>query len=153
MRFSELMVGVGVADLLADLTWDGARRDRFAFDEATGEVRQELVDPDLRVVEDIPTSWLFNAQWTSGQWLLAADHGRFDQLASWHLGAEWWTSPRLALRGGLELDQRDLPQAGLGIGLRGLRGPRLGLDVGLRTHSRSVSGERGLSLALAVVLE
>ncbi len=153
VRWRTLEIGAGVADLLADLSFDGARRDHYVHDVAARRTTHEVLATDQRVTSDIPASWLVNASWELGGWLIAADARHEPGGTGWHLGAERWTRAGVALRGGLELDQRDALQGGAGIGLRSLGGSRLGLDLGLLTQSRTVSGERVLSVGIALVLQ
>ena len=55
----------------------------------------------------------------------------------------------LALRGGILTDERAQVQYAWGLGL-GLS--RLWLDLGFQTHSRTITGERGLILATSLAL-
>lgn len=150
LRWRAFELGAGVADLFADLHWDHGRIDRIVYDELRDDFVQERLAGDRRITTTIPRSWRLDARWRAdARSLLATDLSGGPGGTSWHLGGERWVRDDLALRAGIERDRRSQWQAGLGVGYRL---GAVGFDLGLRTHSRNVRGDRMAELGLALVL-
>lgn len=148
-RYKRVEVGFGVADLFAQLQWDKARQERWTWDDVDGGFVETLVAEETSVTTEIPESWTANLSYNHDNLLLAADVGGGPGGESFHAGAELWATPMTAVRGGLSVDERGKLQFGWG---GGVRFSRFGLDLGMATHSRNLSGIRDISVGLGLVL-
>lgn len=149
LRWSRFEFGAGIADLLADLHWDRARIDRIVYDDLQDDFVQESLPGDRRITTTLPRSWRLNTLWRADpRMVVATDLSGGPGGTSWHLGGERWVRDHVAVRAGLERDRREQWQAGAGVGLRW---SAIGIDVGLRSHSRNVAGDRMVEMGLALV--
>jgi hypothetical protein len=139
--------GIGINDLVHEVTWRGDV-DTIRFNPITNDLDTVPGPENIRFDGSFPITWNASAAFRPGPWLLAASLVKTVGDPSLHLGAErrfgWW-----ALRGGGFMDNRQLPQASAGAGVRlGV----VGVDMGLATHSRTLTGERGVEMAISLVL-
>jgi hypothetical protein len=141
-------VGLGLRDIGSQVRWSSTEVERTVLDEATGEmVTTTLADGEAYTTR-LPLQTAVNVGWTGGTTVLAADVVTSEWGTSFHAGAERHFGP-LALRGGLLTDDRSKMQFawGAGIGVA-----RMWVDVGFQTHSRSITGERGLTLGTSLAI-
>jgi hypothetical protein len=139
--------GVGVNDVGATLTWKDTKVRQFVFDTTTNQVRDTVIADHVQSKTKLPVSYIANVSYHMGTGLTLGgdivDNGRGTTV---HVGAELRLGV-LALRGGVSRDTRKKMQFGAGTGLR--LGP-FGLDVGLWTHSNSLSNARGVTMATSL---
>jgi len=142
-----LQVGLGINDVGATITWPKAKIDTFYYDTTTQNVQHFTVDSGVETKTKIPVSYLLNGTYTlpTGTTVGAAilDNGRGTTV---HIGGEQRVGP-LAVRAGIERDERHKIEFGWGGGLRFLF---LSLDVGFVTHSSSLSNSRGVTMATSI---
>lgn len=151
LRWRAWELGAGASDLGAEMTWDRGRIQRYDYDSDRDDFTDEVVAEDVRIETPIPTTWRIDLTHRTGAKrtvTASIDNGAGD--TAYHLAAEEWVRPWLAVRGGLERDPRGLFQIGAGVGIR--RGP-IGFDLGVRTHARNVRGDRVGELGLSLVLD
>lgn len=142
-------VGLGVNDLGATLTWAATHVDTVFFDTvaAADSFISRQVANRVSTKTKIPVTYVANAalelgtNTTAGAEVLNNGRGTTIQI-----GVEQRVGP-LALRGGVERDQRKRVQLGWGTGVR--FGP-FSLDVGFLTHSSSLSNARGITMATSI---
>lgn len=140
-------VGFGINDIGATLTWPDTRVDRDTFDTAANNFGSGLVANHVSTKTKLPVTYVANASLdmgtntTFGAMLLNNGRGTTIQM-----GVEQRIGP-LALRGGVQRDQRKRIQLGWGTGVR--FGP-FGLDVGFATHSGALSTARGITMASSI---
>lgn len=140
-------VGFGVNDIGATLTWSDTRVDSVHYDSAANQISSSFVVNHVRTKTRLPVTYVVNASLelgtntTAGAMVL--DNGRGSTI---QLGVEQRIGP-LALRGGVQRDQRKRVQLGWGAGVR--LGP-FGLDVGFATHSSSLSNTRGITMGTSI---
>ena len=140
-------VGAGVDDIGAKLKWPHVKVQRFLYDTATNKIVDSLLVSDTTGRTKLPITYIANAalHMTTGT-TVGGDVINSGRGTVIHVGVEQLTGP-LALRAGVSRDQRKKMQFGVGAGLR--LGP-LGLDVGLFTHSNSLSTQRAITMATAI---
>jgi hypothetical protein len=140
-------IGFGVNDIGATLTWSSTRIERDTFDTATDQVVRTTLATAQQTKTRLPVTYVANASLelgtntTAGAMVLNNGRGTSIQL-----GVEQRVGP-LALRGGVQRDQRKRVQLGWGGGLR--FGP-FSLDVGFLTHSSSLSNARGITMGTSI---
>jgi hypothetical protein len=143
-RMGALDVGLGLRDLGSSVRWN-----KTIVRHTT--LRDSLVtDPDVTepYTFRIPTQTTLNVGWTGSRTVLAADLTTSSWSTAVHVGAEQRLGA-LALRGGVLTDERSRVQYACGLGL-GVS--RLWVDLGLQTHNRSITGERGLTLGTSLAI-
>lgn len=146
-RSNNIDVGVGVRDLGSTMHWGRSVIERAWWDASANAIRTELRESDASYIQRLPTQTTFNMAWTGGPTVLAADVSTSRLGTHLHFGAERRLGP-LAVRGGMLTDDHGLQYAGgLGFGVE-----RLWLDVGVQTHSRTLTGERGVTLGTSIAL-
>ncbi|HEU5261569.1 MAG TPA: hypothetical protein VFU41_09130 [Gemmatimonadales bacterium] len=139
-------LGVGVNDIGATLTWSDTRRDSLLYD-ALGDSLYTVLDTNhVQTKTKLPVSYVANIAYTVGNTTLGANVLDAGRGSSVHVGGEQRIGV-VVLRGGIARDQRKRIEFGWGGGLR--FGP-LSLDVGFWTHTRSLSNERGITMATSV---
>ena len=149
LRWRDWEFGAGVADLFADLSWGNGDLERVVYDDTTDGIEQITVADGVEIESEIPISWRLNGVWRpDARTLSAVELSGGPGGTSVHAGGERWINARVALRGGLERDRREQWQAGAGVGLRFAR---VGFDLGIRSHSRNVRGEREVEMGLSLV--
>ncbi len=140
-------VGFGINDIGAKLTWPDTRVDRDTFDTAANNFGSGLVANHVSTKTKLPITYVANASLemgtntTFGAMLLNNGRGTSIQM-----GVEQRIGP-LAVRGGVQRDQRKRIQLGWGTGVR--FGP-FSLDVGFATHSGALSTARGITMASSI---
>jgi hypothetical protein len=121
--------------------------DRDTFDTAANNFGSGLVANHVSTKTKLPITYVANASiemgtnTTFGAMLLNNGRGTTIQM-----GVEQRIGP-LAVRGGVQRDQRKRIQLGWGTGVR--FGP-FGLDVGFATHSGALSTARGITMASSI---
>jgi hypothetical protein len=140
-------VGVGVNDLVHEVTWTGDI-DTIRLNRATNDIETVAVAEDVDFEGSFPITWNVSLAYRPSRWVFAATLMKNVGDPSVHLGAERWLG-RWALRAGGSLDNRQLPQFAGGTGVRL---GAVGIDMGLSTHSRTITGERGLEMAFSLAL-
>jgi hypothetical protein len=120
---------------------------RFLYQTTTNKFVDSVVVADTTDQTKLPITYIANAalHMTTGT-TVGGDVINSGRGTVVHVGVEQLTGP-LALRAGVSRDQRKKMQFGVGAGLR--LGP-LGLDVGLFTHSNSLSTQRAITMATAI---
>lgn len=147
-RRGHLDYGLGFRDLGSRVHWSSVEVGHAYLDEATDEVVTESWTSEAGYTVRVPIQTTLNAAWTGLSTVVAADLTTSRWGTGLHLGAERRVGP-LALRGGLSsVSQEGVQYAwGVGVGLS-----RLWLDFGFQTHSRSFTGERGLTFGTSLAL-
>jgi len=141
-------LGVGLNDVgNTSITWKGATHKLFFLDDQSAFI-DSTVARRTEVKTEIPMTFVANVGVESGGFVLGAALVTGLGGTEYRAGGERWLGP-VALRGGLGLDTRHIVQFGWGAGVRL---GSVGLDVGLATHSASISGERGLRLATSLAI-
>ncbi|HLZ46449.1 MAG TPA: hypothetical protein VKQ05_12305 [Gemmatimonadales bacterium] len=140
-------VGAGADDIGATLKWPHVKVQRFLYETTTNKFVDSVVVADTTDQTKLPITYIANAalHMTTGT-TVGGDVINSGRGTVVHVGVEQLTGP-LALRAGVSRDQRKKMQFGVGAGLR--LGP-LGLDVGLFTHSNSLSTQRAITMATAI---
>jgi hypothetical protein len=140
-------VGLGVNDIGAQLTWSDTKVQNVSYVTTTGKIVTALATNHVETTTKLPITYIANAALRMGTGTTVGgdviNSGRGTVI---HVGVEQRTGP-FAVRGGVSRDQRKKMQFGFGGGLR--FGP-LGLDVGLFTHSNSLSPQRAITMATAI---
>ncbi len=140
--------GLGVNDLVHAVTWR-VDVDTVRVDPATNDVTTIPGPRDTRIDGAFPVSWNASIAYRAARdWTVAATLLRTVGDPEVHVGAEKWLG-LVALRAGSFLDTMRQIQGSAGAGVR-LGG--LGLDLGLSTHSRTLTEERGLEMGLSLSL-
>jgi len=140
-------VGFGINDIGATLTWPDTRVDRDTFDTIQNKFVSTQVANHVSSKTKLPVTYVANAildmgtNTTAG--LMILNNGRGTTI---QIGVEQRVGP-LALRGGVQRDQRKRVQLGWGTGVRF---GAFGLDVGFATHSGSLSTARGITMATSI---
>lgn len=150
LRWRDWEFGAGVSDLFADMTWSRGDLQRYDYDPERDELIDTVVVDDGEIRTAIPTSWRLDVtQRPSITRTIGASVLNGAGETTFHLGAEEWVLPWLALRAGFERDARGLWQIGGGIGMRGAG---IGFDLGARTHALNVRGDRVGEIGMSLVL-
>ena len=139
-----LEIGLGITDLGATLSWARTRVDTLAWDGDSNQVIDSTLARDVETKTRLPVSTIANAVYglPTGTVLRGGVlRNRRGTLLS--LGADQRLGV-FTLRGGLVRDQRKRIQYAWGGGVR--LGP-VGFDLGFFTHSRSLSEQRGITMA------
>jgi hypothetical protein len=140
-------VGFGVNDIGAELTWSDTKIQRFVFDTAGDSIATSLLANHVATKTKLPITYIANAALRMGTGtILGADVVNSGRGVVIHVGAEQRYGP-FAVRGGVSRDQRKKMEFGVG---GGLRFASIGLDVGLWTHSNSISTKRGVTMATSI---
>jgi len=145
-------IGVGVNDIGATITWPDTRLDSAFYQDSTVAGDGPMVSYSKPVANHVetktklPVSYVANLAYTVGKTTLGADVLNTGRGSVVHIGGEQRIG-LFAVRGGVARDQRKRLEFGFGGGVR-LGG--LGLDVGLWTHSNSLSNERGITMATSL---
>lgn len=139
--------GFGVNDLVHEVTWTGDI-DTIRFNAATNDLETIPGPENVKFDGNFPITWNASLAYRPGRWVLAATLLKNVGDATLHLGAERWFG-RWALRGGGYLDSQQNPQYAGGAGVRM---GAVGVDMGLQTHSRTITGERGVEMAFSLAL-
>jgi hypothetical protein len=136
-------IGFGVNDIGATITWPDTRLDS-AFYHDSGY--SKLVANHVETKTKLPVSYIANLAYSVGNTTLGADVLNTGRGSVVHVGGEQRLG-LFAVRGGVARDQRKRIEFGLG---GGVRFGGLGLDVGLWTHTNSLSNERGITMATSL---
>jgi hypothetical protein len=140
-------VGIGVNDLGAELTWSDTKIQRIQYDAGGDSVSVSTTANHVETKTKLPVSYLANAAIRMGTGTTVGgdvfNAGRHTVI---HVGAEQRWGP-FALRGGVARDQRKKMQFGFG---GGIRMGAFGLDVGVFTHSNTLSESRAMTLATSI---
>ena len=139
--------GVGVNDVHTRLPWK-VKETHVYTDTVSGDIVQQTLTEGVDFKSKVPTTVTLNAATRVGRWLVAADIERGAVNTTAHAGGEIGWRGAL-LRCGASIDQEHSLQFGGGAGLR--FGP-VGFDLGLATHGRNLSHQRGLELGAGLVL-
>ena len=148
-----LELGLGVNDIGATLTWKDTRIDSLAyFNSPTAGVDDSIITVMLanhvETTTKLPVSYVANFAYTVGSVTFGGTMLNAGRGTSVQLGVEKRFAI-LAVRGGVNRDQRKRMQFGFGGGVR--LGP-VGLDVGFFTHSTALSDERGITMATSLAI-
>jgi hypothetical protein len=136
-------IGVGVNDIGATITWPDTRLDSAFYRDST---YSRLVVNHVETKTKLPVSYIANVAYTVGNTTLGADVLNTGRGSVVHVGGEQRIG-MLAVRGGVARDQRKRIEFGFG---GGLRFGGLGLDVGLWTHTNSLSNQRAITMATSL---
>jgi hypothetical protein len=136
--------GLGVNDIATRIGW--RVRESLATRDSAGQYSQVTLAEGARYTSEIPVTVSASAATRLGEALVAADVVRGPLATTAHAGAELWLGT-VALRAGAHIDANRMMQGSAGAGMRF---GRLGLDAALATHSRNVTRERGLDLAVGL---
>ncbi len=140
-------VGLGANDLGAELTWDHTKIQRFFYNTVTNKIVDSVIVADTTSKTKLPITYMANAALQMGTGTtVGGDVVNSGRGTIIHVGVEQRTGP-FALRGGVSRDQRKKMQFGFG---GGLRFGSIGLDVGLWTHSNSLSTQRAITMATSI---
>jgi hypothetical protein len=140
-------VGFGVNDIGAELTWSDTKIQRIVYDTAGDSIATSLFANHVERKTKLPITYIANAALRMGTGtILGADVVNSGRGVVIHVGAEQRYGP-FAVRGGVSRDQRKKMEFGVG---GGLRFASIGLDVGLWTHSNSISTKRGVTMATSI---
>jgi hypothetical protein len=141
-------IGLGVNDVVHAMRWR-VDVDTVRVDPVSNDITTTPGPRNVYIDGTFPVSWnLAFAYRGIPSWTLAATVLRTVGDPEVHLGAEKWIGP-WALRGGTFLDTAQQLQGTAGAGIR-FGG--VGVDLGLATHSRSLTEERGLEMGLSLSL-
>lgn len=140
-------VGAGVNDIGAELTWSDTKVQHFSYDNAGDSIAKSVTANHVETKTKLPITYIGNAALHMGTGTTVGgdvvNSGRGTVI---HVGAEQRYGP-FALRGGVSRDQRRKMQFGVG---GGLKFGSIGLDVGLFTHSNSLSTQRAVTMATSI---
>jgi hypothetical protein len=140
-------IGLGVNDVVSRIDWKVEESVAWR-DSLGGDFARAIIADDVPFSSELPRAATLNVAWRAQGLLLAADAVRSMGHTTGHLGGEAWLGG-FALRAGAAVDEDERVQFGTGAGVRV---GRVGLDVGLATHNRNVSRERGLELGAGLAL-
>ena len=142
-----LELGLGVTDIGATITWSRTDVDTLMWDGDSNRVVDSVLARGVQTKTELPVTTIANAVYAfpTGT-VLRGGALRNHRGTLLSLGAEQRLGV-FTLRGGLVRDQRHMLQYAWGGGVR--LGP-VGLDVGFFTHSRSLSTERGITMATSL---
>ena len=140
-------VGFGINDLGAELTWSDTKIQRIQYDAVGDSISVSTTANHVETKTKLPVSYLANAAIRMGTGTTVGgdvfNAGRHTVI---HVGVEQrWSL--FALRGGVARDQRKKMQFGFGAGVRL---GAFGLDVGVFTHSSTLSETRAMTLATSI---
>jgi hypothetical protein len=141
-----IVVGFGVNDIGATITWPDSRVDFVHYDSTQSKFVTDSSHLHVQTTSKLPVSYLANVIYTLGGTTVGADIFDEGQGAELHLGAEQRLG-LFAVRGGIERDEQKIVQFAWGGGIR------LGafsFDVGFWTQSYSLSGQRSLTMATSI---
>jgi hypothetical protein len=137
-------VGAGITDLGATLTWSETDIDSVQWDAAGDSLIEVTIGDNVEAKTKLPVSTILHGTYAfpTGTTVRAGilTNTRGTVLS---LGGEQALGV-FAVRAGLSRDQRDMVQYAWGGSIR--LGP-VGLNVDFFTHSRSLSEERGITMA------
>jgi hypothetical protein len=142
-----LEIGLGVNDVVSRVHW-AVEESSTQRDTVLNDFTRTILANHVPFSSELPATTTLNVAYRTEFLLVAADAVHSMGRTSAHLGGEVWFGP-LATRAGLGLDTAEQLQFGGGVGLRL---GRVGLDLGLATHSRNLSRERGLELGAGLAL-
>jgi len=138
-----LEIGVGVNDIGATITWPDTRQDSAFYHDSS---YSRFVGNHVETKTKLPVTYIANLAYTVGNTTLGADVLNTGRGSVVHVGGEQRIG-MFALRGGVARDQRKRLEFGFG---GGLRFGGLGLDVGLWTHTNSLSNQRAITMATSL---
>jgi hypothetical protein len=140
-------VGAGVNDIGAELTWSDTKVQHFTYDNAGDSIARSVTANHVETKTKLPITYIANAALHMGTGtIVGGDVVNSGRGTIIHVGAEQRYGP-FAIRGGVSRDQRRKMQFGVG---GGLKFGSIGLDVGLWTHSNSLSTERAVTMATSI---
>jgi hypothetical protein len=140
-------VGIGANDLGAQLTWSDTWVRRILYDQTGDSVSLTTLSNHVESKTKLPVSYIGNAALRMGTGTtIGGDVFNAGRGTVIHVGAEQRYGP-LAVRGGVARDQRKKLQFGFG---GGLRVGAFGLDLGIWTHSSSLSEQRAMTMATSI---
>ena len=135
--------GIGVNDIGATLTWGDTRTDFQHYDTASSQIVTDSSYLHQETKTKLPVLYIANLAYTTGSTTVGLNLINGGNGTKLRVGAEQRFGPFI-VRGGVGRDERKRLQFGGGGGIR--LGP-MGLDIGIATHSNSLSDERGVTLA------
>ena len=140
-------VGIGANDLGAELTWSDTKIQRIQYDPNGDSISVNVLSNHVKTKTRLPVSYIANAALRMGTGTtVGGDVFNAGRGTVIHVGAEQRSGP-LAIRGGVARDQRKKLQFGFG---GGLRMGAFGLDIGIWTHSSSLSDKRAMTMATSI---
>ena len=140
-------VGFGVNDIGAELTWSDTKVQQYVYDTVADQIAKTVTANHVSTKTKLPLTYMGNAAIHMGTGTtVGGDVVNSGRKTIIHVGAEQRYGP-FAVRGGVSRDQRKKMQFGLG---GGLRFGSIGLDVGMWTHSNSLSTQRAVTLATSI---
>jgi hypothetical protein len=145
--YKRVEFGFGINDLVHQVTWT-VDVDTFRFNPTINDIEVIPGPEDIKRDGQFPVTWYLTSAVRPGAWTVAGTLAKNVGSVTVHAGVERWLG-RVALRGGTTLDNRQLLQFSVGSGLR-FAG--VGFDLGLATHSRTITEERGLEMGVSFVL-
>ena len=140
-------VGIGANDIGAELTWSDTKIQRILYDPNGDSISTTMLANHVETKTKLPVSYIANAALRMGTGTtVGGDVFNAGRGTVIHVGAEQRWGP-FAARGGVARDQRKKIQFGFG---GGLRMGAFGLDVGIWTHSPSLSDQRAMTMATSI---
>jgi len=140
-------VGIGANDIGAELTWSDTKIQRILYDPNGDSISTTMLANHVETKTKLPISYIANAALRMGTGTtVGGDVFNAGRGTVIHVGAEQRYGP-FAVRGGVARDQRKKIQFGFG---GGLRLGAFGLDVGVWTHSPSLSDQRAMTMATSI---
>jgi hypothetical protein len=140
-------VGIGANDIGAELTWSDTKIQRILYDPNGDSISTTVLSNHVETKTKLPISYIANAALRMGTGTtVGGDVFNAGRGTVIHVGAEQRWGP-FAARGGVARDQRKKIQFGFG---GGLRMGAFGLDVGIWTHSPSLSDQRAMTMATSI---
>ncbi len=140
-------VGLGVNDVGATLTWGDTKVQRFRYISSGDSLVTLPLQNHVQTRTKLPITYVANSAIRMGTGTTVGgdvvNSGRGTVI---HVGVEQRTGP-FAIRGGVSRDQRKKMQFGFG---GGIRLGSLGVDVGLWTHSPTLSEQRAITMATSI---
>lgn len=139
--------GLGINNLVSTLNWR-VEESITGRDTVTNDFTRTVIADDVPFTSELPKLGIVNVAWRTGPWLLAGDVVRAQGRTTGHAGAELWLG-MIAVRSGGYIDDNYSPQVTGGLGFK-IR--RIGVDLGVSTHSRNLTRERGVELGAGLSL-
>jgi hypothetical protein len=135
------IAGLSVENLGGTMWWTTEHR-LEGFTPEDGVISTILAASE-KVTVKLPVVWVANGGWITERWMVVGDLTLQQGNVGAHGGVERWFGP-IAARTGLSWSEVGGVQAGVGTGIRFLRG--WSFDVSIRTHDYLYSDGRGLFL-------
>jgi len=140
-------VGFGINDIGATLTWNDTKVQQIRYFSAGDSITTSLIANHVETKTKLPITYVANSAIRMGTGTtVGGDVVNSGRGTIIHVGVEQRYTV-FAIRGGVARDQRKHMQFGFG---GGLRFGGLGLDVGVFTHSPSLSEKRAMTMATSI---